>query len=297
MASIVPSARPAFEGVDVDLRAQWRVDLVRGVEAEQGFVGEAEVVWCHLRGDWQAVCLRLPDELDAPRRGQMQEVHPDAGESDELDVAVEHQLFGDRRPARHAHRAAAFAFVHHGTFGEPGDLTVLGEGDTEAAGVLQRPPHQQRILHAGAVVGEEVHTGSGELGIRRQRLTEAANRDATGRQHLAQGGQIALPPHEVDDRPCVVRWRRVGHRHDRREPAQSRGATAGLDRLRLFLAGLAEVGVEIDEAGSHDAAGGIEHGRGLTDVERLADLGDISVCRCGRPPAVRRSGRALGRRR
>ena len=40
----------------------------------------------------------------------------------------------------------------------------------------------------------------------------------------------------------------VGHRAHRREPARGRGARAGRDRLLVLAAGLAQVGVEVDEA-------------------------------------------------
>ena len=60
------------------------------------------------------------------------------------------------------------ALVHHGTLGEPFDLAVLGEHDAEIGGVLDRPPHQERILHTVAVVGEDVHAGIGQFGKRRE---------------------------------------------------------------------------------------------------------------------------------
>ena len=64
--------------------------------------------------------------------------------------------------------AAARALVHHRALGERGDLAVLGQGDVEGAGVLERMAHQLRILHAVAVVGEQVHAGGGQLAERRQ---------------------------------------------------------------------------------------------------------------------------------
>ena len=66
-------------------------------------------------------------------------------------------------------------------------------------------------------------------------------------QHLAQAGLAALVAHEVDHRHAVLRGVGVGHRDDRGEPAERSGAAAGLDRLGLLLAGLAEVHVQVDE--------------------------------------------------
>ena len=41
------------------------------------------------------------------------------------------------------------------------------------SGVLQRAAHQLRVLHAVAVVGEQVHAGRGQLAERRQLLAVA----------------------------------------------------------------------------------------------------------------------------
>ena len=53
----------------------------------------------------------------------------------------------------------------------------------------------------------------------------------------------------------------VGHGEDARVAADRGAAGAGLDGLGLLLARLAQVGVDVDEAGAHDAAAGVEHPR------------------------------------
>ena len=110
----------------------------------------------------------------------------------QLDVAMDHQLLGDRRPAGQAEVAAARALVHHRTLGQRGDLAVLRQRDVEGARVLERVPHQLRILHAVAVVGEQVDSGSSELAERRQRLALAVDGDASGGMDVAQPGAVAL---------------------------------------------------------------------------------------------------------
>ena len=52
----------------------------------------------------------------------------------------------------------------------------------------------------------------------------------------------------------------VGHGHDGGVAAEGGGPGAGLDRLGLLPAGLAQVGVEVDQAGGDDAAAGVEDG-------------------------------------
>ena len=131
-----------------------------------------------LGGHAHTVGLGPADELDAAGRRQVQQVDRRAGEAGQLDVAMDHQLLGDRRPAGHAELAAALPFVHHRPVGQGADLAVLGEHDVEPERVLHRPAHQQRVLHAVAVVGEQAHAGVGELAERRQLLAAAPDRDA-----------------------------------------------------------------------------------------------------------------------
>ena len=79
-----------------------------------------------------------------------------------------------------------------------GDLAVLGERDVEAERVLERPAHQQRVLHAVAVVGEDPHAGRGELGERRERLAGRPTVMQPAGQHVAQPGPLALAADELD---------------------------------------------------------------------------------------------------
>ena len=198
-------------------------------------------------------------------------MHSRAGETRQLDVAMDHQLLGDARPAREAEPAAARALVHDCALGEPGDLAVLGERDAETQRVLEGATHQQRVLHAIAVVGEQRDTGGRQLGERRQLLAEATDRDAARGRHLAEAGGDRLRPHELDDADRVLRGIGVRHRHDRRVPAERGRTRPGLDRLGLLVTGLAQMGVEVDEARTHHAPGGVEHDVTVAvtvDVER-----------------------------
>ncbi len=244
-----------------------------------------------LGGDRQAVGLRCPDQFDTLGRRQVQEVHPDAGESHQLDVAVEHQFLGDRRPAGQAEPAAARSFVHHGALGEPFDLAVLGQGDPEPIGVLEGPTHQERVLHAVAVVGEDPHAGVSEFGERRQLRAGTADGDRPGGQDLAESCSLALAAHEVDDLDTVLRRVGVGHRDDRGEPPERGGPAAGLDRLGLLAPGLAQVHVQVDEPGRHDQSGRIDHVVAVAGRQLGGDLDDRSCRRCGRRRDAPRSGR------
>ena len=83
--------------------------------------------------------------------------------------------------------------------------------------------------------------------------------------------------------PGVVRDRLgVGHRRDRRVPADRRRARAGLDRLLVLEAGLAQMRVHVDQARRHDQPAAVD------------DLGVVrleSTARRSRRPTRPRRGR------
>ena len=234
------------------------------------------------------------DQLDAAGGGEVQEVHPDAGQSHQFDVAVDHQLLGDRRPARQPEAAAARSLVHHRTRGEPGDLAVLGERDPEAVGVLERPAHEERVLHAVAVVGEDPHAGRGQFGERRQlRPGRPTVIDRRGRTSQSPARSPCRGTKSTTSTQSCVGIG-VRHRHDRSEAAERRRTAAGLDRLGLLAAGFAEVACEVDEAGAHDQPVGGDHLVAFTGVERAPTSStrpSLTRTSTRRSPLRSRSGR------
>ena len=124
---------------------------------------------------------------------------PRPGEAAQLDVAVDHQLLGERRPAGEAELAAAVPLVHHRSAREPGHLAVLGEHHVQAERVLHRPAHQQRVLHAVAVVGEDPHAGGDELAERRQLLPARPTVMQPAGSTSHSPASLALGAHELDD--------------------------------------------------------------------------------------------------
>ncbi len=172
---------------------------------------------------------------------------------------MDHQLLGEGGPSWHAELAAALPFVHHGTAGEGADFAVLGEDDVESAGVLHRPAHQQRVLYAGPVVGEQADAGIGELTERGELLTTATDRDAPAGIDVAEPGSDPCVTNELDDAASVGRRLGVGHRHHGRVAAEGGRAAARPDRLGILATRFPQMGVEVDEAGGDDAVRGIEH--------------------------------------
>ncbi len=120
-------------------------------------------------------------------------------------------------------------------------------------------------------------TERGHLGHGRQLATLPADGDGAGDPNVATGAGPEVE--DLADHGGVV-YRRVGvgHRHDRRIAAQGGGSGPGFDRLGLLPARLAQVGVEIDQSRSHEAAAGVEdHRAGRNGADLGPDSGDHSV--------------------
>ena len=97
----------------------------------------------------------------------------------------------------------------------------------------------------------------GHLAHRRQLLALPADGDGAGDVDVAQRRAPEVE-HLVDHRRRVDGRRGVGHGHERGVAAERCRPAAGLDGLRLLLARLAQVAVEVDEARRHDAAAGVD---------------------------------------
>ncbi len=157
-------------------------------------------------------------------------------------------------------RPGELALVHLGVLGQPRLLGVLGDDAVERLDVLQRPAHQHRVGDALAVVGEDPHPG-GRVGHRAELgepLAAEADGDRADREDVAVPGLAAEPPDLLDDAGGVGDRVGVGHRVHGGEAAERGGARAGLDGLGVLAARLAQVGVQVDQAGQRDEPGGVD---------------------------------------
>jgi len=137
---------------------------------------------------------------------------------------------------------------------------VLGNNATERRDVLERAAHKQRVVYAVAVVREDTNGGAGlghcpDLG---EPLPRESCRDGADRAHrdvaVAASERLDL----FDDASRVLHGQRVGHRKDRSESADRSSTGSGQNRLALFEARFAQVGVKVDEAGKCDKAVGVD---------------------------------------
>ena len=162
-----------------------------------------------------------------------------------------------------------------------GVLRMVDHRQAEHPGIEQRAPQERTGPDRRAVVGEADDAGIGELADRREGLAHAADAHGAIRQdrHRRTGGRSGRP-HPRDDPRLVGGRRRVRHRADGREAAVRRRREPGRDRLGVLVAGLAEVDVEVDEAGRHDdpavvdalRLGALQPGDRLEDPVRHDDL-------------------------
>ena len=200
---------------------------------------------------FQPLLLAQRTISDRPGGGHVADVQPRADVRGEQAVAGDDRLLGDRRPAAQAEAAGELALVHLRVLGQPRLLGVLGDDAVERLDVLQRATHQHRVGDALAVVGEDPDPGGGvghrtELG---EPLAAEPDGDRADREDVAVPGLAAQPPHLLDDTGGVGDRVGVGHRVHRGEAAERRGLGAGLDGLGVLAAGLAQVGVQVDQAG------------------------------------------------
>jgi hypothetical protein len=206
------------------------------------------------------------------------DVQPGADVLREQHVAGDDALFGDGRPASQPQHGGDLPFVHLGAGGEAGLLRVLGHHAVERLDVFEGAAHEDGIVDADAVVGEDPDLGAGishraELG---QLLPRQANRHGADRPDVHPAGGTAEGVHLLHDAGGVRHRRAVGHRVNGRVAAQGGGAGPGLNRFGVLAAGFAQVGVDVDHAGQGHQSGGLENG-GAVSLEVLAALGDEPV--------------------
>ena len=264
------------KGADVGLTSQRGIHLVHRVIAGELGMGQRQMVGCHLGRDRQAFGLGSGHKLGGPSGGDVEEVHPPTGEPRQGDVARHHHLLGLGRDPRHPEPTRPLPLVHVAATGHVVVFTVLCQRDVEAPGVLEGSPHDSHVLDTGTVVGEEVDAQRRELAHGSQALSGAAHGDGTGHRHEA-GGTGSQGEHLERDRGTVDGRIGVGHGDHSREPAQRGRPRSGLHRLGLLGAGLAEVGVEVHEPRSDNAATRVEHRRAARHGRPRGDLDHLGA--------------------
>jgi hypothetical protein len=255
-------AQRLHQGRPVLRSAQRRVHLVVGVGRVDVGIAQRQVMRGQLAGHAHAAGPPLANSLRARRAGHMLNVQRATGFPGQFDVAADDALLGPGRDPRQAVAARDVALVHHPAL--PLDqvvLRVVHQHHAQPRGLAHDLLHDRIILHRAAVVGEGDRAGVAQRSQRRRLLTFASQ----GQRARGQdAGQADLPPaaghigHGLD---VIVRRLGVGHGHHGGEAAGGSRAGTRLDGFVILAARLAQVHVQVDEAGDDQAARG-RHDRG-----------------------------------
>jgi len=267
-----------LQGLHVGAEAQRWVHLEVGVVlVGDVLLVEEEVVGRDLAGHGQALGLGAADEIEPLGGGDVRDVQGAAGETAELDVAIDLELLAERRPAEHAEAGARTAFVDDAARGERLDLAV-GDGDAvELGDVLHAGAHHAGALHAVAVVGEGAGPLHDHVADLRERLALLAAREGADRADVHEAGTPAVVDLVADLGAGVGHGVGVGHRGDVGEAAVGRRTAARLDGLLVLEAGVAEVHVHVDETRDEVLAGRVDDLGVRRRLEADADLDDVLV--------------------
>ena len=121
-------------------------------------------------------------------------------------------------------------------------------------GSCTQRPSSENIAHPRAGRGHRAELG--------HPLAAQPDGDGADRMDVDEPGLLAEPAHVLDDDRGVGDGVGVGHREDGGVAAERGGGRARGDGLGLLAAGLAQVGVQVDEAGQQHEAVGVEGLRG-----------------------------------
>src|SRR5579859_7277357 len=217
------------------------------------------------------------DLLERSFRGEVCDVQPRAGEFGELNVARNTNGFRGRGHSGKTKTRGRDAFAHDGAGRERNIFRMLDDRKIERAAVVHHLPCEFCRGDGFSVVANGDDAGLLHGGNFRDGFAFAADAGGADGPNANAGGGFGAVENEARDAGIVVDRFRVRHAADGGEAAASRGARAGLDGFRRFLAGLAKMRVKVDEAGSDDEAGGVEDFRRgiLSDFSRLRDFDDF----------------------
>ena len=228
-----------------------------------------------LAGDGQAVGLGGAHQVKTLAGGDMADVQRALGEADELDVAVDLELLGQRRPAEHAQARGGAALVDHAVAGEGLDLAV-GKGDAvELGDVLHAGAHHAGALDAVAVVGEGGGALDDHVADLGQALALLAACHGADGAHVAQARCVGAVDLVADLGTGVGDRIGIGHGgHVGEAAVDGRGRARG-DGLLVLETRVTEVDVHVHQAGDEVLAGGVDDLGVGGSLEVLADACDL----------------------
>ena len=122
-----------------------------------------------------------------------------------------------------------------------------------------------------------------------------ADGDRADGVHVDQPDLATAAPDVLDDHRGVGHRVGVRHREDRGVAPERRGGRAGVDGLGLLAAGLAQVGVQVDQPGQGDQPVGVDGLVGVVGAHRALDEHPVADVQVGGVLAVGPAPRELDR--
>ena len=161
-----------------------------------------------------------------------------------------------------------------GAGGQIGVLRVLHDRQAKHARIQQRAAQKLGGPYRRAIVGVSENARVGQLAHCGKLLARPPGGDrAVGKDLDRRTARPGRRPDALENPRLVDGGRGVRHKRNGREAAMSCGCRSAGDGLGVLEAGLAEVGVEIEEAGGDDYAPVCDAGRlrGLQPDDRFQD--------------------------
>ncbi len=154
---------------------------------------------------------------------------------------------------------------------------MLHDREIQFSAQDQRLAHDAVVENGLAVVGDR--DGSG--GLQRAEIGERGALAAAGRgrngKHIDDGAALGLTQ-PLDPLDRIDNRNRIRHGADGSKSARSRSRGAGRNRLFVRLARLAQVHMQIDEAGRNDESAGIEFlVRAALDLVGRSHFGNAAI--------------------
>ena len=186
--------------------------------------------------------------------------------------------FGFGRHAAEAELEGDRAEIHAGALGHAGVFSMLDDAEAYARGRGKDFAHDAVFEDGVAIVGDGYCAGGleGRVVVEDFALGAASGRaDGKDAHGCAALGRL----HPAGDFRRVVDGGGVGHGGHGGKSARGSSGGAGGDGFLVGLAGLAQVDVNVDEAGRDGEAGGIEDFSAVGQLELAgsSDLGNAAV--------------------
>ena len=195
----------------------------------------------------------------------------------QLHVALHDRSLGRRLHAAQAQAKRGRAVVHGAAIGHARIFRVLNHRKIDFGRQAQRFAHHCVAENGLAVVGDGHRARALQTAKVRQHRPFAGMSGGGDRKDVDHGAALR-PLQPGDPFRRIDNGLRVGHAADGSESSGSSGGGAGGDGFLVTLPGLAQVNMQIDEAGSDDQPARVEFlVRGAANLARRRDLGHLPI--------------------